>query len=337
MRRLYLLSSLCFLLAVDTGRAAALAKANHLLETGRWRMAISAYEAIVDAYPTSARARLGLAVALGEVARCDRSLALLSELRGRRVWSASSALAEGRCHLMLGDRSAAFAAFEEAHLMDVTPATTVNVAVARAEENRTEALQEALDELALYDDDVLDVYLRADLALRAGGSELDGLLADADRRFDGELPPGLAVVEARRWMDLDHPTEAASVLLASLRRQMSHVQSAIWRAEALRRAGQLADADSALSRPIIRHANQVPLGRSVRARMAVDGGDLDTALAMADALPLDEEGLATRWYVARARGEVDDMSRLAARWAEMCSAGDRSLGQLVPLHLRATR
>ena len=326
MRRLFILSSLLFLLGADAGRAAALAKANRLLE--------SAYEAIVASHPTSGRARLGLAIALGEVSHCDRALALFSELRGRRVWSAPAALSEGKCHLMRGDRSSAYAAFEEAYFMDISIATSLHMVYVRAEEEHPDALAEVLDELALLDDGTVEAFVRADLALRSGAPEVDALLAEANHGYGGELPPGLAVLEARRWMDVDHPAEAAGVLLASLRRHMSHLQSAIWRAEALRRAGQLADADSALSRPIIRQANEVPLGRSVRARMAVDAGELEVAAEIVSALPLDEHGVATRWYLARAQGDEEAMQWLASRWSEMSGARDRSLEQLVPIHAR---
>jgi tetratricopeptide (TPR) repeat protein len=337
MRRLLLLTLSGFLLAVDIGRAAALAKANHLLETGRWRLAISAYEAIVETHPTSARARLGLALALRRGSQCDRALVLLTGLRHRRVWSAEAALAEGDCYLRIGDRSSAFVAFEEAFLMDITPVTALNVAYARAEEGRLKAFAEAQEALVMLDDDGrLETLLLADLALRQGEPEVDAYVVEAERQSRGELPPGLAVVDARRWLDLDHPAEASQVLLASLRRQMSHLQSAIWRAEALRRAGQLADADSALSRPMVQQANSVPLGRSVRARMAIDAGNLALAESLARDLPLDEEGMATRWYVARAVGDKGAQATWARRWAAVSVAQDRSLEQLVPLHVRET-
>jgi tetratricopeptide (TPR) repeat protein len=300
-------------------------------------MAISAYEAIVDSHPTSGRARLGLALALGRGAQCDRALTLLAELRHRRVWGVPGALAEGECHLRIGDRSAAFAAFEEAYRMEETPVTALNVAYARSEEGRLEALADAQEALVMLDDGGnLETLLVADLALRSGDLALDAHLVEARRGTRGGLPPGLSVVDARRWMDLDHPTEASQILLASLRRQMSHLQSAIWRAEALRRAGQLADADSALSRPMIQQANFVPLGRSVRARMAVDAGELARASDLVRDLPMDEEGVATRWYVARAVGEMGAQARWASQWAALNGARDRSLHQLVPLHLRET-
>ncbi len=335
MRRLLLLALTGFLMAADLGRAAAMAQANHMLQAGRWRMAIEAYEAILVEHPASAKARLGLAIALGEVSRCDRALPILTQLRTRPVWSARAALAEGNCHLRTGDRPAASAAFEEAYLLDPDFNATVQVAYVRGEEGRLVDFEQALDGLVVQRGGGLaESTVRADIALRTGSKALGMYLVESDLLNLSSRSPQVHLIDARRWLDLDHPAHAASVLLTALRINMSHVQSAIWRAEALRRAGQLADADSALSRPMIRHANNVPMGRSVRARMAIDAGDLEGARRILTGLPSDEEGLATRWYLARAEGEKIEMRDLAARWSEWVRARDRTLKQLIPIHLR---
>jgi len=338
MRRLLLLLATGFLIAADVGRATALAQANRMLETRRWRMAIEAFETILVEHPTSAKARLGLAVALGEISRCDRSLDILTELRGRKVWGGRALLAEGNCHLRVGNRSAASAAFEDAFLLDPAFNTAVQVAYVRGEEGRLEALEEALDFLVLErGGEHIVPMVRADVALRRGLESFDVHLLETDTLLPMDRGPAVHLLDARRWMDVDHPAEAAAVLLAGLRSNMSHVQSVVWRAEALRRSGQLADADSVLSRPMVRHANEVAMGRSVRARMAVDRGDLDGARLMTAELPTDEEGLATRWYLARAVGDQDAMKRLASSWSDRVRARDRSLVQLIPLHLRVVR
>jgi thioredoxin-like negative regulator of GroEL len=298
-------------------------------------MAITAFEAILTAHPTSGRARLGLAMALADISRCQRALEILADLRDKGVWRAEAALTEGRCRLMSGDRSMASAAYEEAHRLRPELASTIAVAHIRAQEGRTEALAEALDTLLVLDGglDALPA-VEVTVAMRTGAADLDALLHQARSVGTGS---GLAQIDARRWMDLDHPGEAAEILLDDLRSNLSNLQSACWRAEALRRMGRLADADSALSRPRIRHANGVPMGRSVRARMAVDSGDLDGARAIVADLPLDEEGLATRWYVARAEGNSDAMAGLETRWKAWAHAPDRRLEQLVPLHQRGAR
>jgi hypothetical protein len=107
-----------------------------------------------------------------------------------------------------------------------------------------------------------------------------------------------------------------------------HIRASVWLAEAQRRQGDVTSAASTLTRPAFERRDPAPVVRAVLARIRVDQGHLDEAEGLLGAHPdpRDPDLLASRWYLARARGEP------LGPWSErLRSRGGRDPGLLVPV------
>ncbi len=244
--------------------------AEGLLSTGRPGLALSMVQPVLDARPGDGRARTVQARALAGLGQCREALALFAETRGGPGWGARSLLDEARCHHHLGDDAGERVALEEAVALD-PGSVEAWVALAR--------LGDATG------DERLSAHAR-ERALEEGGEPWQIDLADARREVLAgsewadaamvaivplrALTNEVAVLEGIRWLDLGWPEAAAQVLYEAVRGDLRDPEAAAWRAEALRRVGDLEQAAAALERPWIAQQDPTPLLAEVRARVARD-------------------------------------------------------------------
>jgi hypothetical protein len=80
----------------------------------------------------------------------------------------------------------------------------------------------------------------------------------------------------------------------------------------------------------------LPLKHAILARVEIDLGRPEEALALLDAHPDpdDVEAIASRWYLARAQGDAAGASSWEARWRLRATVADCPLDSLVPLEPR---
>jgi predicted Zn-dependent protease len=103
-------------------------------------------------------------------------------------------------------------------------------------------------------------------------------------------------------------------------------------AEITRRLGLLADADRALDSRLMGRLSGADAD-AVQARLLVDRGRPDEAaeLLAGYALETDEDLVASRWYLARARGDAAAMAAAEADYAAVRKSPLRSLDQYLPI------
>lgn len=305
------------------------------LEKGSYRMASARFQDVLEKRPGSGRAKLGLARAYAGIGQCDDALVLLTELRGRPVWGADGANAEGACLLRRGRVSEAVAAFEEASWFSPRKAQAwFNLALLAVDLDDLDGFERAVEALATCDGgDVLEVAARATRALEWGEPSFDSWLGMLRGLSGGG--PHLHGLDGRAWLDLDDPQAAGASFHDAIRLDMDNVQLARWRSESLRRAGDLAGARAAVDRPMLRRAGAGPLAQALEVRLLVDEGEIDEAERVLATLDLtDPEAMASAWYVAHARGDAVRKSDLVVAWSQRVRAAGRSLEQLIPIHQR---
>lgn len=318
------------LTALGAAPPTGVAVAEGLLSSGRPGLALNAAEA---AGPDP-RARIVAARARAALGVCGSALAELAELRGAPGWGPAALLAEAHCQRSGGARAAELVSLYEAVCLDPRDDSAFARLVRAADEAGEEALAAWGREHLLGTPAGVEELVLAD-ARRAVLRGLD----DADQRLMEALPlrrrssahrVAVAILEGRRWLDLGWPERGAQALFEAVRADLADPVAAAWRAEALRRSGDWAQADAALTRPRIAAGEPAPLATAIRARVAIDRGDPAGARALLEQLPdpVTAEALASRWYVARATGR--DADALEARWRLADPNPARSLDQLVP-------
>jgi Flp pilus assembly protein TadD len=300
------------------------------LQMGRWREARVAFQSALERRPRSWRAKEGLATSLAGMGRCSGALELLGELREKH-WTAALAVAEGQCRMRTGDRSGARVAFEEALWLEGgQPTTRYQAAILTAElgDDPGPTL-----EVLENSDPVWALTARATIASERGDPDLDALLWQLDAAAERAGPRSqMLILDGLRWLRLGHVSAADEAFYQALRASPSHVRAGALRAEARRRLGDTLQATAVMGRSFLLRTEQTPLLLAVRSRIQADLGDLEQAEGMLSELPRPDsaEALASRWYLARARGHMVREEALADGYARAFPDAE-PLENLVPL------
>ncbi len=307
-----------------------------LLARGQPRLAVDAFRRKLDAGRATTADRLGLARALAQLGECDRVSEVLDPVRSDPGFDVRGWLAEAECAFGRGDWARAVAAAEEAVAVDPSSERSwVVLASALGRMGELDRAYAASSELqGLPRGHVLQPLVDARLAL--GTPEFPRAQAElhrtVERRKSVSLEAQYELISALAWMLEGQPVHAADALWFSVIADIRDPQYGLWRAEACRRAGDLACARQAAWRPAMTNRVSPPLGFNVRARILADEGDLEGARSAIDGHPApdqDPDYVATLWYIARAAGEPAE--RYEAWYDVVRNPSDGPLEHLVPL------
>ncbi|GDX80107.1 hypothetical protein LBMAG42_19180 [Deltaproteobacteria bacterium] len=316
--------------------ATGVRRGNMLLRQGYFRMAVAAFEEAVAASPESPEAHLGLGTAKARLGTCAPAL---EEFRG---WSDSIAFG-ARVALL-----AAHCAGRQSHPEEAVSFTLS--ALEKRPDNRTALARLALDADQLGDAVLRDVaieylwyaspdqdeslFAEAALALRHGDlAEFDRY--DAMWRREGRASEEMNRMRARSWLDVGDPVEAYVELRKGGSKLKRGADSRLMMSETARRLGQLVDASRALHGRLQGKLSGADAD-AVQARILVDSGDLEGAAALLKGyeLEVDEEMVASRWYLARALGREEEMAAAEVAFAASRMSPLRTLEQYIPLTQR---
>jgi tetratricopeptide (TPR) repeat protein len=308
---------------------------NVLVDAGQPRRAAPAFRTALAKNPLDAEARTGLGRALAAMNRCDEATIHLRGAWPTEAWNAKAALSEATCHDRSGRSSEARVALEEAIAM--------NPSLMPARQQYTRFLIEqgeleaAREQVALIQEMAPDTWrsqvLGLEVAVAAGDrpwEHLFALRAEVDRDPTPQARQSLLYAEGLLWLDAPDPDHAELVLARAVTLDTSIEPIVLWRAEALRRGGFVADARAVAWRRTLRDS---PLLHPFRARILLDEGDIEGARAeLALAPPNHPETLATAWYIAHTLGEPTETWMKA--WLATPHPPARDLMLLVPLESR---
>lgn len=314
------------------GARPGLRRANGLLRQGYYRAAAEAFRSVLGELPDDPEAHIGLGTALARMGKCDAALGEFVHWSDARAFGARHALLAAGCAARQG-----FAA--DALEFDL-------LAQARNPANRTALARIALDAQMAGEPVVRDVaveylwyvsatrdeslFVEAALALNRGDIDEFDAIADQWSR-EGRSVEEFMRLQAQSWLDLGEPGLALESMLV-VRRMRRGEEARIILAEANRRVGQPSDAWRQLSSPMNGTVDSAAAD-AVRARIAIDQGDLATAdtIAAENQDVDDEDWSATEWYLARAHGDTVGMAAAADRYAAVVSSPLRTLEQLLPI------
>lgn len=306
--------------------------ADRALREGRPARAAAAFRGRLEARPDDPVARIGLAESYARTGRCGEALELLGSLRET---SARARTVDGDCALRAGRPVEAATSYAEALALDPTWGAA-RVGLALAASAAGDGVDGLLPEILLQPrGEILEGLVAAQAAYDGGEEELDARLLELRRLLGGRGGARLAILDGRRWLDLDDPWTAAHGLREAARRHVQDPRVALWYAEALRRLGDAPGARDLLDRPVARRLADDVHARAILARLEADEGRLDLALARLApvASSLDPEVIASAWYLAAAAGDAAAAERHARRWRGV-GRGRGGLEALVPLHRR---
>lgn len=297
------------------------------LQQGSVQTAIRMYSAQVKKNPEAPAPNVALGRALARGGRCTDALDSLWPWMDTTPFGHRAALAASSCSARLGLWADAiffdYRALEEKP-GDVQALSALALDLERAGDSLSS--EDVLDVLAMRSKGDASHYARAVLAVRRGDVDaFDAVLHTMER--EGRNVKVLRRMDAQLWMDLGDPSTAANLVSTG----RSDASSKVLRAEALRRMGMPTGATDAL-RPTPRNAATGLTADAVRARVAVDLGEPEEAEALlqnwegAD----DPEYYASRWYLARSRGDEAAMAEAAAAYALTQESPLRTLELLLP-------
>lgn len=309
---------------------------NAFLRSGRPVVAAQSFRKQLELDPEAVAARVGLAKSLARQGRCEDALVEFSGLEYTTPFGADAALAAAICQTRLGYPEDALAYDRLAVELEPENARAwTNYALDLHAWGDTAGLAGALEELEVIGREGRDasLYVSAVIAMREGRiDELDVLLQLLAR--EGRSNSERRRLLAQSWLDMGDPISALAVLKQSRKVKKSYQESWL-RAEALRRIGEPEDAlrwvDSARFRPY-----QGTVMEAERIRIAIDLGDLGDAerqLAKHADAP-DEEIVASRWYLARAKGDTGGMAEAERAYLSVRMSPLRRLDDLVPVTKR---
>lgn len=309
---------------------------NAYLREARPVLAAHAFRQQIAVDPDAVAAHVGLGRSLARQGRCTDAMAELAPYEDTTPFGAEVALTAALCSSRLGYLDDAL--YYDRLAVEIDPDNArawTNLALDLHEAGDLTGAEEALNRLVVIGREGRDgsLYARAVLALRAGRiEEMDLLLQlwGREDRSNGELRRLLA----QSWLDMDDPVAALAVLDSRRRLKRSYQENWL-RAEAMRRQGDPAAALHWVDASRL-HPFQGSSVDAVRVRALVDLDKLAEASKLAAELTdlADPETVASRWYLARARGDAADMETSAREYAASQPNPLRKLENLVPWNRR---
>lgn len=303
------------------------------VRSGNDQMAIIAFRKQLQVDPTSVAAHVGLGKALARRGQCVEALEHLEPYEGTTPFTVESALLAALCFNRTGFLVEALHYDRLATEMGPTEARTwTSLALDLDQAGDAVGAAQAFDEIEALASEDKDstLFARGVLALRRGDIDAFDLVRMEWER-EGRMLDELRRLTAQSWLDVGDPQAALDTIM-SVRKLRRGTHELVVRAEALRRLGEPDAALRALERRVGGDVDGSPAD-AVRARAYADQGDL----AGAEALVLHYEGaleaeiVATRWYLARLRGDAAAMQEATADYARAMESPLRTLDQLVPV------
>ncbi len=315
------------------GRMPPLKRGNALLARGMFRLAAAAFREAVAAEPDSGAAHIGLGVALARNGNCSDALPEFRDWNEARNFGSRVALLAAHCAERQGDAAAAVEFSLRAWESKRNSRTALARLALDADRLHDPVLVEVATEYLWYVNPEQDesLFVEAALALRRGDpTELD--IIDTLWRREGRSDEEMNRMRARSWLDVGDPVQAYAELKQGGSKLKRGADSRVMMAETTRRLGLLADADRALDSKLMGLLTGADAD-AVKARMLVDRGQLaDARTLLADyELELEEEVVASRWYLARAEGDAAAMEQEAAAYALARTSPLRTLDQYLPV------
>ncbi|MBM4393764.1 MAG: hypothetical protein FJ090_21780 [Deltaproteobacteria bacterium] len=306
-----------------------------LLGAGRVRSAAAQYKKRTESDPQSVAAWVGWAVAQTRLGRCEEALEKFWPYTHTRPFKPSAALAASRCAARLGYVDDAL--YFDMLALERAPGNlrVLNaLAIDLHQAGDHAGADEVIERLLVIDRDKdSSMFAEAAIALREGRiDDFDALCALWER--EGRASDELLRLKAYSWLDLDDPVGASEALRAEFKVERG-IEARLLAAEIERRLGNLDNADEEFQRKY--RTKLVGFEADVlRSRVRVDQGRLDEAreLLAPHADAIDEDVVASRWYLARAEGDAVAMAEMEARWPAARLSPLRELGHLVPINRR---
>ncbi|MBN2798656.1 MAG: tetratricopeptide repeat protein [Deltaproteobacteria bacterium] len=298
-----------------------------LLKGGEYAKAQHLFQAALEKNPGDEGAMLGLARAQAHLGQCRRALDRFREARREGAWSAAAAIDEAWCHQQYGHTAQAEAALEEAVVMSPeSEQAWYRLGQVRSSLGDHQGVLDAVEALgSLTSRQGPEVLLSWDARDRGDEDEAWTSLWELQRQQ--RLRPTATgtsqalILEGVLLLDVGEPWEASEPLLEAVKRNVQDVLAATWRAESLRRQGFPKWAIAHIDRRVLKGKLD---GRSaaIKARAQVDLGKLDKAEETLRPYrsSFDAEVLASRWYLARARGFQEEADWYAD-WYELAPHG----------------
>jgi len=310
------------------------------LQKRKYRMAASIFKQALKVRPDARGTQTLLGQAYAGMHFCDDALPLLVPNVARKAFSAEAALMMSRCFDRVGDYGESLYWAEQAALLEPKTAS-VQAGLAWyqfiGDEPGAAAQYAYAVELGPADPSVLATG--GLMALQGGDIAGVEVAVAALQALPGRRPAMSFFLEAMLELDLGNAVRAELLFNRSFWRDKSYLSTVVYWGEAARRQGYPEECLYVLDEvgapgPEVRAAYT----RAIRARAEVDSGDLAAARALvAEALaidPLDVDGVASAWYLARAEGDEAAAEELAARFTLVNRSPLRTLEQLIPLGQR---
>ncbi len=305
------------------------------MQNGDFVGALEIFESVLDGEPDNRRLHMLIGEALLSMNECDEGRDRVLSHRTRPAFRLQLPRMLAACYARHGDYSEAVYWQEEAALVDSRSALVwALLGLYRYRQGDYWGADEALREAASIDPNEMRLsYAYASMALTEGDhSEIDILITRLRNSELGYAPSW--VLEARLELDLGNPVLADRAAQQAVRKNWRAATGLELRAEALRRHGDGDGAELLLERGRDLYS-QRPTLWAVQARVWVDARNLAEAEELLEhALeqsPYDPELMASAWYLARARGDADEMELWAQRYEAAQVNHLRTLSALVPL------
>ncbi len=306
-----------------------------LLDAGRTRAAAGQFKKRVQADPDSVAGWVGWAMAQARLGRCEDALEKFWPYTHTRPFKTTAALMASRCSARLGFVDDALHFDMLALQRNPGNLKALNaLALDLHQAGDLAGAAEVVDRLLVIDSKKdSSLFAEAAIALREGRlDDFDAIVAVWER--EGRPVDELMRLRAYSWLDLDDPAQALREITRVFKLDRG-LEARLLLSETNRRLGYTDTADLEYERPY--RTKLVGFEADVlRVRVRVDQGRLDEAseLLAPHVDAIDEDVVASRWYLARALGDAAGLARAEADWAGVRLSPLRELGQLVPVDRR---